>query len=83
VKFHQLEHESDELIWDFAKANGYAIVTKDDGFHQRSLTLGHPPKVLWLKVGNGSRYELRPLKVSSAMPDLSSSPLPMLVSLVY
>ena len=26
VKFHQLEHDSDEAIWDFAKAKGYAII---------------------------------------------------------
>ncbi len=28
------------------------IVTKDSDFHQRSLLLGQPPKVIWLRVGN-------------------------------
>ena len=58
VKFYQLEYASDQSIWDFCKANGYTIVTKDDDFHQRSLALGHPPKVVWLKIGNCSREKL-------------------------
>lgn len=55
VKFHNLQQDSDEAIWDFAKANGYIIVSRDDDFHQRSLALGHPPKVVWLKIENCSR----------------------------
>ncbi|MDQ3373410.1 MAG: DUF5615 family PIN-like protein [Acidobacteriota bacterium] len=39
-------------IWEYAKANGYVIVTKDLDFQQRSLLFGHPPKVVRLRVGN-------------------------------
>ena len=39
-------------IWNYAKANSLTIVSKDTDFQQRSLLLGHPPKVVWLRVGN-------------------------------
>jgi predicted nuclease of predicted toxin-antitoxin system len=32
--------------------HGYAIVSKDDDFRQRSFVEGAPPKVVWLQVGN-------------------------------
>ena len=45
--------ESEDIdIWNYAKANGYVIVTKDLDFQQRSLLFGHPPKVVRLRVGN-------------------------------
>ncbi|HMS08761.1 MAG TPA: DUF5615 family PIN-like protein [Pyrinomonadaceae bacterium] len=42
----------DRDIWNYAKENGFAIVTKDDDFVQKSLLLGHPPKVIWIRLGN-------------------------------
>ncbi len=58
VKYYNLESEADDRIWHFAKNEGYTIVTKDDDFHQRSITFGHPPKIVWLKVGNLKRQEI-------------------------
>lgn len=52
VKFHGLIHASDIDIWSFARLNGYAIVSKDADFHQRSLIFGHPPKLIFLRIGN-------------------------------
>ena len=43
---------SDAEIWNFAKANGFAIVSKDTDFRERSFVDGFPPKVIWLDVGN-------------------------------
>jgi len=43
---------TDTQIWDYAKANGFAIVSKDSDFQARSLLYGHPPKFIWLRVGN-------------------------------
>ena len=40
--------------WDFARQNGYTIVSKDSDFHQRSFLFGSPPKVVWVQVGNKS-----------------------------
>ena len=43
---------ADEAIWDFAKLNGFVLVSKDSDFHQRSFVLGAPPKFIYLRVGN-------------------------------
>lgn len=47
-----LSRSDDGAIWDFAVEQGYAILTKDHDFFHRSMRYGHPPKVLWLRVGN-------------------------------
>jgi predicted nuclease of predicted toxin-antitoxin system len=52
VKLHGLIHTDDVLIWSFAREHGYTIVSKDADFHQRSLVFGHPPKFVFLRVGN-------------------------------
>ena len=52
VKSHALIHTDDVLIWSFALQHGYTIVSKDADFHQRSLVFGHPPKLVFLRVGN-------------------------------
>ena len=47
-----MKESQDVDIWEYAKANGFVIVTKDIDFQQRSLLYGHPPKVVRLRVGN-------------------------------
>jgi predicted nuclease of predicted toxin-antitoxin system len=47
-----LRDASDVEIWEYAKQNGFVIVSKDSDFQQRSLLHGHPPKFIWLRVGN-------------------------------
>jgi len=37
---------SDREIWDYAKRNGFAIITADRDFVTMASTLGHPPKVI-------------------------------------
>jgi predicted nuclease of predicted toxin-antitoxin system len=53
-----LREASDSVVWEYAKRNGFMIVSKDSDFHQRSLVLGHPPKVIWVKLGNCSTSEV-------------------------
>jgi predicted nuclease of predicted toxin-antitoxin system len=48
----RLRDASDAEIWEYAKLNGFTIVSKDSDFQQRSLLYGHPPKFIWLRVGN-------------------------------
>jgi predicted nuclease of predicted toxin-antitoxin system len=45
-----LRGASDAQIWRYALENGFAIVSKDSDFAQRSLLLGGPPKVIWLRI---------------------------------
>jgi len=51
----------DSSVWEYAKANGYLIVSKDSDFHERSLLQGYPPKVVWIKRGNGSTRQIEAL----------------------
>ena len=47
-----LRGSADLLIWDYARTNSLAIVSKDTDFRERSALEGFPPKVIWLDVGN-------------------------------
>ena len=43
----------DGSISEWAKQRGFTVVSKDTDFYQRSIIFGHPPKFIWLRVGNG------------------------------
>jgi predicted nuclease of predicted toxin-antitoxin system len=49
-----MDRASDTEVWNYAAEHGYTIVSKDADFHQRSLLLGAPPKVVWIRRGNCS-----------------------------
>jgi predicted nuclease of predicted toxin-antitoxin system len=51
----------DDAIWTYAAAHGLAIVTKDTDFRDMANTLGPPPKVVWLRVGNSSTRRVEAL----------------------
>lgn len=61
VRDFGLERADDSSVWAFAKENGFAIVSKDSDFHHRSLVFGHPPKVVWLRLGNCSTSDIEGL----------------------
>lgn len=52
VKTLALTNTDDGIIWEYAKVNDFVIVSKDSDFHQRSLLYGHPPKFIYLRIGN-------------------------------
>ncbi len=58
VREYGLLGRTDEEVWDYARSNGFTIVSKDSDFQQRSLLHGHPPKVVWLRLGNCTRQKL-------------------------
>jgi len=49
-----MSEKVDTFIWDYAKENGCAIVTKDSDFYDRSVLLGAPPKIIHITLGNCS-----------------------------
>src|SRR5690606_34267645 len=51
----------DVEIWDVAAAEGFILVTKDADFHWLSTLRGHPPKVIWIRLGNCSPREVEKL----------------------
>lgn len=53
-----LDRAPDEIVWSYAKKNNCIIVTKDSDFHERSVILGHPPKVVWIRRGNCSTRQI-------------------------
>jgi predicted nuclease of predicted toxin-antitoxin system len=44
----------DTDVWEYAVQSQFAIVTKDSDFRHRSSLRGHPPKVIWIGLGNCS-----------------------------
>lgn len=61
-----MSEASDLIIWDYAKGNGFVIVTKDKDFLERSALLGHPPKIMHLRLGNCSTQDIVDLLVSQS-----------------
>ena len=49
-----LSEAGDRVLWDYAKANGFTIVSQDVDFAEMAPLLGSPPKVIWLRGGNQS-----------------------------
>jgi predicted nuclease of predicted toxin-antitoxin system len=50
---------SDTAVWEYAKDNGYILVSKDSDFYDKSAFFGHPPKVIWVRRGNCSNRQIR------------------------
>jgi predicted nuclease of predicted toxin-antitoxin system len=59
----------DEAIWNYAAQHAFVIVSKDSDFQHRSLLLGHPPKVVWIRLGNCSTAAIENL-LRARHPDL-------------
>lgn len=53
-----LEHADDAVVWEYAREHGFTIVTKDADFYVRATLYGHPPKIVWLQLGNGPTREV-------------------------
>ena len=52
VRLVGLAEADDRLIWDYAKHNGFVLVTQDADFVDLAMQLGFPPKVIWMRCGN-------------------------------
>jgi len=53
-----LRGADDRRIWEYARNEGFAIVSKDTDFRERSYVEGAPPKVVWLDVGNAGTEKI-------------------------
>ncbi len=58
VRTAALDQSPDDQIWDYARANGFCIVTQDSDFAERSRLYGAPPKVVWLRCGNATPQQV-------------------------
>lgn len=59
VKEIGLDRALDEEIWIYAKVNNFIIISKDADFAERSLLLGFPPFVVWIRKGNCTTSEIK------------------------
>lgn len=74
----------DLTLWNFAAGRGLVVVSKDSDFRHLALLHGPPPKVIWLRVGNGStgvvaallRARLADVQAFAADPALALLVLP-------
>jgi len=53
-----LRDADDNDIWQFAIAGGWCVVTKDEDFAARQLTVANGPPVIWLRIGNSTNPTL-------------------------
>jgi predicted nuclease of predicted toxin-antitoxin system len=47
-----LDCADDDHVWEHSLLNGFTIVTKDEDYNNLSVVRGHPPKIIWLQLGN-------------------------------
>lgn len=52
VRDKGLATATDREVWDFARSEGFTIVTKDSDFNELVVLKGAPPSVIWIRVGN-------------------------------
>ena len=65
VKTFELTRAHDDEVWSFAAVNSFAIVSKDSDFVHRAFLRGHPPKVVYVRVGNASTKQVGGLLLDS------------------
>ena len=49
-----LDRVPDHEVYEYARREGFLLVTKDADFSELSLLQGFPPKVIWIRRGNCS-----------------------------
>ena len=47
-----LDRADDPVVWEYARANGFVLVSQDSEMFDLSSLRGHPPKLIWLRCGN-------------------------------
>jgi len=72
---------SDEVIWEYARINGFAIVTADSDFLELARSRGVPPKVIRLENCNYRTSQIEEVLRRHAIliAELEQSPRAVLV----
>lgn len=47
-----LREAEDSAIWDYARAGGLILLTKDEDFAERTFRTEDGPQIIWLRIGN-------------------------------
>ncbi|HVU37755.1 MAG TPA: DUF5615 family PIN-like protein [Opitutales bacterium] len=56
-----LAQATDQQVWDYAKTQGFVLVSQDADFAELSRLRGSPPKLIWLRCGNTATTEVEKL----------------------
>jgi predicted nuclease of predicted toxin-antitoxin system len=69
------KHAELHLATCLFKNNNFTVISKDSDFYQRALLYGHPPKLIWLRIGNCNRDILLQLitKYKEQIEDFSNN----------
>lgn len=67
VRSAGLKRTPDREIWEFARLNGFAILTADADFQDLAVSFGHPPKIILLKGCDYGNAEAEALIRSQAI----------------
>ena len=59
------ENATDREIWNYAKEEGYTIVTFDSDFYDFSIVWGHPPKIIWLRTMNQTTFAIQEILIEN------------------
>jgi predicted nuclease of predicted toxin-antitoxin system len=60
-----LDKATDAEIWDYARTNDFIIVTQDSDFQDLAVFFGHPPYVVWIRIGNAPTAAIQSTLVSN------------------
>jgi predicted nuclease of predicted toxin-antitoxin system len=52
---------ADSVLFDYARAEGAVVLSKDSDFVELVHRLGSPPQIVWITCGNVSNQHLREL----------------------
>ena len=58
VKTAGLINAPDFEIWQYARDHDFVIVTQDSDFNDLAMIDGHPPKIIWIRLGNLKTQEI-------------------------
>lgn len=61
VRNVNLKSADDPVVWQYAIDNDLTLVSKDADMHDRSLLLGFPPKIIWIRLGNCTTADVEEL----------------------
>ena len=66
VQSISLGRARDEQVWRYAMEHGFAIVTRDSDFQERSQLANSAPKIVWIQRGNCSTQEIEAMLRTNA-----------------
>jgi predicted nuclease of predicted toxin-antitoxin system len=58
IRLIGMEEAEDRTIWEYAKTNGFILVSQDVDFADMATLYGPPPKVIWLRCGNQTTHAI-------------------------